>query len=75
MTQPREAELAEMAKGLYLTIMGLTQGPPEMMGILSMIHLTLFLNHGDPDSSVDAMLEAYCKNFKKNWEANKAKAQ
>ena len=74
MTTPRNAELIEMSKGLYLTIVGLTESPQEGMAIITMMHLTLFLNHGDPDASVDEMLKEYTKNFKKNWAANKERA-
>lgn len=70
----RTVELLEMSKGLYLTIMGLTETPKEFVAIISMLHLHLFLNHGDPNASVDSMLEDYAKNFKKNWQANKEKA-
>jgi len=75
MTTPaRTAELIEMSKGLYLTVVGLTSGPPEATALITMIHLTLFLNHGDPSFTVDDMLADYNRNFKKNWTANKAQA-
>jgi len=70
----RNAELIEMSKGLYLTVVGLTESPQEGMALIAMMHLTLYLNHGDPDSSVDDMLKEYTRNFKKNWEANREKA-
>lgn len=71
---PRTEELLEMSKGLYLTIVGLTETPSEAIAIISMVHLNLFLNHGDPEASIDGMLADYAKNFKKNWERNKARA-
>jgi len=74
MTTPRNAELIEMSKGLYLTVVGLTESPQEGMAVITMMHLTLYLNHGDPASSVDAMLAEYTKNFKKNWQKNRERA-
>lgn len=71
---PRTEELLEMSKGLYLTIVGLTESPAEAVALISMVHLHLFLNHGDPEASVDGMLADYTKNFKKNWQRNKEKA-
>lgn len=74
-TSPRTAELLEISKGMYLSLVGLTNAPAEAMSIICMMHLHLFLNHGDPDTSVDDMLKDYTKNFKKNWDANKGAAQ
>lgn len=71
---PRDAELLEMSKGMYLSLIGLTEKPSEAVAIITMMHLHLFLNHGDPEASVDDMLADYTKNFKRNWQRNKEKA-
>lgn len=70
----RDAELLEMSKGMYLSLVGLTNKPSEAVAIITMMHLHLFLNHGDPEASVDDMLTDYARNFKRNWLRNKEKA-
>lgn len=74
MTHPRDADLIEMSKGLYLTIVGLTESPREGMALITMIHLTMYMNHCMDDTTVDDMLTDYVRNFKHNWNMNKAKA-
>lgn len=71
----RVAELTEMSRGLYGTIIGLTVDPFEAVTLLSMIHLTLWLNCREPGFTTEMMLQDYCKNFALNCEANDAEAR
>lgn len=75
MTDARNEELIQMANGLYLSIRGLTDNPREFMQIVSMLHLLLYLNHGDESYDLDTMLKEYSRNFKQNWASQKAHAQ
>lgn len=64
----RLQELIYLHKGLYGTIRGLTNNPQEFITVLSMLHLTVWLNEGD--GSADEMLTIYCDNFRKNCALN-----
>ena len=66
--QDELADLSAKASGLYQTLVGLTDSPREAATIIEMIHLLLFLNCGDGNTTCDVMLEDYCKNFRVNWE-------
>lgn len=71
-SQQRMEELKLMAKGLYGTIIGLTEDPFEGVTLISMIHLTLWMNFRQAGAKTETMLEGYCKDFIVNCEANDA---
>jgi hypothetical protein len=68
-TQSELAELLLKANSLYSTIVGLTSTPREAAEIICMIHMLLYLNHGDGDTTVEEMLRVYTKNFRANYNA------
>ena len=75
MTEPaispeRVAELKLMARGLYGTIIGLTDTPFEAITIIEMLHLTIWLNNSKPGFDAKLMLADYSKSFLENLEAN-----
>ena len=77
MTQPaidkeRVDELKAMAQGLYGTIVGLTDTPFEAITLISMLHLTTWLNNKEPGFDPKEMLKDYNENFLLNLEANEA---
>lgn len=74
MSAEAHADTIAKAQGMYLTLTGLTESPQEALNIICMMHLLLFMNHGDSKCSVEDMLSDYNHNFKKNWERNKARA-
>lgn len=63
------------AQGMYLTLTGLTETPREGAEIIMMMHMLLFLNCGDGNSTCEAMLADYTKNFKLNWDHQMAHAK
>ncbi len=68
----RVAELKMMARGLYGTIMGLTDTPFEAVTIIEILHLTIWLNSSRPGFDPKLMLADYNKSFLENLEANEA---
>lgn len=68
----RMHELKAMCAGLYGTIVGLTEDPFEAITLISMLHLSLWLNSRAPGHTTEAMLEDYCANFQLNADANEA---
>lgn len=63
------AEINAKAEGLFGTLVGLTETPHEAAEIIAMMHLLLYMNHGDGKTNVDDMLKQYTENFKLNFEA------
>lgn len=59
-------DMRDKAKGLFLTLVGLTSSPIEAAEIIAMMHLLLWMNYGQADS-VDTMLDFYVKSFKENF--------
>lgn len=59
-----------MAQGLYGTIVGLSDTPFEAVTLISMLHLTMWLNNRQPDFDPREMLKDYVENFLINLEAN-----
>jgi len=70
--QERIVELRFMSKGLYSTIVGLTEDPYEAIVLMTMIHMTFWMNHRVPGSSTKEMLDDYSHNFLENFELNEA---
>ena len=62
-------EIQAKAEGLFGTLVGLTETPREAAEIIAMMHLLLYMNHGDGKTNVDDMLKEYTENFKLNFEA------
>ncbi len=71
-TPERITELKLMARGLYGTIIGLTDTPFEAVTIVEMLHLTIWMNNSQPGFDPKLMLEDYNKSFLENLEANEA---
>lgn len=67
-TKEELIEIGAKASGFYGTLQGITSTPREAAEIILMMHMLLWMNHGDGETTCDAMLEDYCKNFKRNYE-------
>ena len=71
-SQERIVELRSMSRGFYGTIIGLTEDPYEALVLMTMIHMTFWMNHRVPGSSTKEMLQDYSANFLENFEQNEA---
>lgn len=71
-TKERVRELQVMAQGLYGTIVGLTDTPYEAITLITMLHLSMWLNNREEGFDPKEMLKDYVENFLLNLEANEA---
>lgn len=67
---PMNPDTVDKAKGLYFTLVGLTESPAEAMQIIKVMHILLWLNGRSENSSVDTMLNDYTTDFKDNLRLN-----
>lgn len=65
-------EIQAKAEGLYSTLVGLTETPREAAEIITMMHLLLYMNHGNGETNIDDMLKQYVEQFKLNFESQAA---
>lgn len=72
MTAPIEVDpdTIAKAKGLYLTLVGLTNSPAEAVQILGIMHMVLWMNSKSDTATVDMMLKEYVADFKYNIQFN-----
>lgn len=74
-TAEQVQELYDKARGMYLSLTGLTETPREAAEIICMMHLLLYLNYGDVDGDVDKMLGQYTQNFREAFDNHMAEAK
>ncbi len=63
-------EMLQVAQDAYEFIKDSTTGPKDGAQVILMIHVILWLNHRDGDTTADKMLADYTSDFLDNYRRN-----
>lgn len=69
-THEIDPNIVAKAKGLYMTLIGLTDTPIEAIQIIKIMHILLWINGRSSVCSTDTMLKEYAEDFKENLRIN-----